>query len=308
MDEPWQLIWNPTAGIGRARRLRSRVEACLAAGGIPFEFYRTEAAGHASEIAAARHAAGRRRFLIGGGDGTINEVVNGLFADGLTPEPPILGALPLGTGNDWLRSSGLPGDLEEMIGLLKRGSTRPVGLGLACASGAQTPWRRYFVNTAGIGLDVRVLESLPDWRPAVLRYAFGLFKAFATYPVPRVRFECDGQKHECEPLTVICGFGRYSGGGMCLTPHAEAAPGRLAVTLVDDLPWWRLLISFRRIYDGTIGERPEVHFMHANRVEFTEPPGALFETDGEIVGPIPATIVTCPNALTAIAAPDGDAS
>ena len=307
MDEPWQLIWNPTAGLGRADRLRGKIDKLLDDAGVPFEFHATRAAGHGLDIAAARREAGRLRFLVAGGDGSVNEVVNGLFCDGVVGEAPILAALPLGSGNDWSRSQGLPAAPETLIAWLQAGKTRSCDAGLIGATGAQKPWQRYFVNAMGTGLDVRVLQSLPRWRPAVLRYAVGLTKAFATYRASDIHFDCDGCAHTFRALAVICALGAYSGGGMCLTPHANDVPGKLAVNAIDDLPWWRLLISFRQIYDGTLGQRPEVHFMHGCEVEFKEPQGALIEADGEIIGTVPARVSILPGALRTIKAPRPEA-
>ncbi len=152
----WQVIINPAAGSGRAARKGRYVFERMAAAGIAFSTVETRAAGQARDLAHTLAASGHRRFLIAGGDGTLNEAVNGLFDGGVLGEA-IVAALPLGGGNDWMRNCGLPRHLDSLVSAIKRERLRPCRVGLVRSLDVSAPWQRCFVNAAGIGLDVRVL-------------------------------------------------------------------------------------------------------------------------------------------------------
>jgi diacylglycerol kinase (ATP) len=111
----------------------------------------------------------------------------------------------------------------------------------------------------------------------------------------------DGSERRGVALLNLCALGAYSGGGMRLAPHAAVQPGKLAVTWVDDASWLRLLACGHKLYDGTLGELPEVVLYHADNVEFAAPTGEPLQVDGEIIGETPASVEILPAALLTLA-------
>ncbi|HJP34760.1 MAG TPA: diacylglycerol kinase family protein [Gammaproteobacteria bacterium] len=303
MDEPWQLIFNPVAGAGagRAARARAAVIGHLRALGIEFEDHDTEGPGHAAMLSREAWRAGRKRFLIAGGDGTVSEVINGIFDGGVPDTQPVVAAIPLGSGNDWVRSRGAEVGVARIVEKLAAPSYRECPVGVVRGVDGDQEWQRYFANSAGIGLDVCVLRQLPRWRVAAARYAVGLVRAFGTFEAREACLIADGEARRGVSLLNLCALGAYTGGGMCLAPHASAAPRELAVTWVADVSWRRLALSGRKIYNGTLGERPEVALYHAKKVEFVAPVGEPLQIDGEIIGVTPAVVEIFPAAVLTLA-------
>lgn len=301
MQEPWQCIVNPAAGSGRAGRDRMVLGDALRAHGVVFEEHITQGPGHAGSLAREAWLAGRRKFLVAGGDGTVNEVFNGLYTGGVPERQPVIAPAPLGSGNDWARSRGLYLGIERVVEKLACETYQPCAAGVLRGVCNGEHWSRYFLNSVGIGLDVCVLQRLPPWRITALRYAVGLLRAFAAFSAREVRVVADGVERRDVALVNLCALGPYSGGGMCLAPHAAAEPEQLAVLWVEDVSWPRLLLSGRRIYDGTLGDLPEVSLYHAARVEFRAPAGEALQADGEFVGETPAVAEILPAALLTLA-------
>lgn len=285
----WVAIVNPAAAGGRGpRRLARWLEAIVRVGArVDVHALPREAGPDATEAAARTLAAeGRTHFLAAGGDGTVNAIVNGLRTAGRLDDC-VLGALPLGGGNDWLRNRGLPRDVDALAALLADPVLAPCPIGVVrtlCGD------ERCFVNAAGVGLDVRVIEQAPAWSSATVRYGVGLVRAFARYAAPVLRWRVDGTDEERRLLLAMCALGPCSGGGMRLAPHATALREGFAVTAVDDLPWWRLLVSGYRLYDGTLGERPEVRLTFGAHIEFLAPTGEPVQADGDVVARTPVSV------------------
>ena len=288
-SESWQLIVNPAAGGGRAGRKSHGAVTALRSTGVELDLYATTAAGEARSIARDRALSGRRKFLVAGGDGTLNEVVNGLFDAGAL-DGAIVATLPLGSGNDWARSRGHARDLGTIVAALQRDRwvSCPVGLVRSIETGSS--WQRCFVNAVGIGLDVRVIEQAPALPWATLRYLVGLVRAFAQFNGVELSAIIDGEHSTRHVLLALCALGPYAGGGMCLALQARDLIGQLAVTELEDLPWWRLMLSGYRLYNGSIEVRPEVHTRVAKNVELSTRPPESVQVDGEVVGKTPIRI------------------
>jgi len=300
MHEPWQLIINPAAGNGRAGRSRATLLKHLRRQGVVVEVHETEGPGHAEALTRDARLAGRSRYLVAGGDGTVNEVINGLFSDGVPVPAPLVAVVPLGSGNDWARSRGLHVGLARIAEQLVTPKCTPCAVGRVSGLRDGSPWQRYFGNSVGIGLDVCVLQHLPPWRIAAARYAVGLLRAFATFPAREVCVRADGSERRGVALLNLCALGAYTGGGMHLAPHVADEPGKLAVTWVDDASWLRLVTCGHKIYDGTLGDLPEVALYHADNVEFAAPTGEPVQADGEIIGETPVTVEILPAALLSL--------
>ncbi len=294
-----KVIVNPVAGAGGTARKWPLIRERLKTLGLRFEHEITEASGHAVEL--ARNAAGKGYDLMVavGGDGTINEVVNGIYhADGLSRIS--LGIIGTGTGSDYIRSVGLPRNHEVACQNLLRPRKLVLDIGVVEYSEKGNRLKRLFVNFAGLGFDAEVakattlkykaLGSLPS-------YLMGLLSTFVSYDNKRVVLRLDGETVEKKVCTVLMSNGKYGGGGMLTAPDADLADGWLDVLIIDDLSKVDLLRSLPRIYRGTHLSHPKVSLKRVQRVEIESQEAMALQADGELLGDAPATFYLMPSSL-----------
>ncbi len=276
----WYFFVNPNAGGGRGRRCwldEYHVPLAAAFPGIRWAF--TESVRDVGRQVSAAIRSGATTIVGVGGDGTHHHLV-----DALPRQRPDLRycPLPLGSGNDWVRSLGVPHRLEAWIRMVRQGRTASVLTGLISSGGRETR----FVNVAGFAFDALVTERVNaqsgKHRIDYLRHTlFGL----RTFAPPRIRLTYDGTVVEDEFYTINVGCGRYSGGGMRLVPQADLHGDLFALTFARSMPKWKVLAHGWRFYTGTIGGLGEVTTTLAGSVEVEVLSGyAKGEADGEAVG------------------------
>jgi YegS/Rv2252/BmrU family lipid kinase len=237
-----------------------------------------ERRGHAIELARAAGEAGRQMVVAAGGDGTINEVVNGLkqaVGDG-TAGP--LGILPIGSGNDFARSMGIPLNLIQAAQKLRQRQTRIVDLG--CVNG------RYFDNNVGIGFEALVgIESHKiTWFSGMAMYLAAACKTLITFPRPTVNIYLDQKDiREKDILSISVGNNRRIGGGFLLTPHAQPDDGLLDVCVVDAIPRLKILALLPKIITGNYRGEPAVFLTQSKRLVIESDHPLPVHADGEIL-------------------------
>lgn len=268
------VIANPAANRGRGRKAinRARQIAGNHREHCTFEFLPTEEPGHATELARA-HAAAYDVVAALGGDGTVNEVVQGL-AGGNTP----LGLIPIGTGNDFARSAGIPRKLEAAMDLLCRGEAQPTDLGVVNG--------RYFINAVGIGFDGRTnheMEHIKYLRGPLLILA-AIFRTMVFWKAVPITLSVDGETTSGQAYLIGIGNGPSVGGGMQLTPHARVGDGQLHVTHVADISPLKIILNFGRLKSGTIDRLDEVTLFAGNHIVVESEEPLPVHVDGEGLG------------------------
>lgn len=298
-------ILNPNAG--NASRILGRVETRLREslsdilGGLEIE--RTRAPRDASRIAREAARAGVKRLIVGGGDGTLSEVVTGLLAAGLGQETEI-GILPLGTGCDFARTLGIPLAPERAIELLATGVCRRVDAGRIEHRGRGGEEQTlYFLNEASFGLSGLIVESVNRQSNKLgprASFVLGSLAAIARHPQPEVVVRVDGQEvHSGRAALVLAANGRFCGAGMNMAPGAECDDGLLDVVVVEALSRPRLWYNLPSLYNGRHVNHPAVSVHRGTRVE-AEAVGesrALLDIDGEAAGEVPVRIELLPRAI-----------
>ena len=292
---PLTVIANPQAGRRRVRAAVPTVRRSLEALGLEHEVHLTERPGDASRL-ARRALEGGSRFLVAmGGDGTVHEVVNGMFDDGdspLVPEP-VLGVVAAGSGCDFIRTFALPSDPEGAVSRLAGDGLRPLDVArMSYLEGEGRQASRYFVNIAEAGLG----GATAGWAarlPAALgpaRYFVAFWLTLPAYRAGSVRIQVDGvERYQGRAVNVVMANCRYFGGGMQVSPRSEAADGALEV-LAFTGPKSDSFTLLPRVYRGR-------HLPHGNIVELagrrltveSERPLEI-EADGEVLGTTPATV------------------
>ncbi len=294
-------VVNPASGGGRTGRDWPGLRSVLATAGVDVEERLTRVRGEATALTREALLAGARRVIAVGGDGTINEVVNGfLDGDGAAVAPgAFLGLLPSGTGGDFRRTAGIPAAAAAAAAVLAGGASRPVDAGRLTLDGAEP---RYFINIAdcGIGGDVVARVNRSSKRlGGTATFLWHSLAALLSYRPRAARVEIDGEVAEGRFQNVVVANGRYFGGGMCVAPGADLGDGLFDVVLFGDLSRARSITQIRRIYAGSHLGRPGITHRRARRVRVVplEEPALSFEMEGEEVGPAPATLEIIPGAL-----------
>lgn len=291
----WLLLLNPVSGRGQGLRDRERIAAAARAAGLACDIAVSAHAGHCIRLVADGIAAGYRRFLVGGGDGSLSEAVNGIMAQNAVPATDItLALLPVGTGNDWARGQGIGRDYAAALAVAAAGHVRRFDVGVIdFAAGG----RRWFINVAGIGFDAGVVENMPSRSLGRLAYLIGLLRELAAYrPLP-LRLCADAQPLAAPAMLLFACLGRYCGGGMLVAPEARADDGALDLVLIRHMPLLSVLRALPRLFDGRIASHPEVRAWRCGALEIEAPAGAALEADGELVGRAPAKIGVLPRAV-----------
>ena len=298
-------ILNPEAG--NVSRLLGRIESRLresfsgAPGGL--EIARTRAPRDASRIAREASRAGVKRLIVGGGDGTLGEVVSGLLSAGLGQETEI-GVLPLGSGCDFARTVGVPRDLDRAIEALGSGLCRRVDAGRITYRGhGGEEQAHFFLNEASFGLSGAIVDAV-NRHPGRLgpRAAFirGSLGAIARHPQPDVVVRVDGQEVHAGPIAlVMAANGRFCGAGMEMAPGAECDDGLFDVVIVGALSRPRLWYNLPSLYSGRHVNHPAVSVHRGTRVEAESVGGdpAFLDVDGEAAGRVPVRVELLPRAI-----------
>lgn len=289
------FIVNPTAGHGRALATWNRIEPLAASlGEYAVKF--TEGPGHGKELARAAALEGFDRVVVLGGDGTVNDVANGLVRS-----PAALAVVPTGTGNDWVRTAGVPRDPEAAVRIAFSGRRAKSDVGLVVEQ------QRYFFNVTGLGFDAEVIRRVNQYGPVLksfggaLPHLLGVVGALFHFTGAPVRFELDGQPLESPRMLLMAvGIARYFGGGMKILPHAEIDDGLFEIVWGEDLSRLELIGLVGKIFSGGHEGHPKVRFARGRRiVAFSDRPVAV-QMDGDLIGQLPITMELLPGALDVI--------
>lgn len=296
------VIVNPAAGGGRAAAVGARL-AEMVGGDDAGDLRWTEAPGHASELALEAVAEGRARVVAVGGDGTLQEVVNGLLAsDG---PRPILGIVPSGRGNDLARSLGLPRRRLDAWRLASAGPAEPLDA-LHAASDAGR--RRWFVAAGGAGFDAqvaRVMAGRRGWQRSQLGYLLVTLAELGRFENRVMRVAIDDRPPiQRRGMVVALANGEYYGGGMRIAPGAAVSDGLVDVCIIGDLSRGEAIRWIPRLYRGTHLANRKVELLRGRRVRIEADEATSVHLDGEPFDDLPLTITISPGALRVAGAPE----
>jgi YegS/Rv2252/BmrU family lipid kinase len=304
----WIVIVNSNAGNRRAEKDWPVIRKILGTSGFDFRTFFTEGRGDAISIAGKQAGKGFSKIIVVGGDGTLNEAVNGIFSSGNeSADDVIVGMVPVGTGNDWGRMYGIPGKYEEAVGLLKAGElfTQDVAWVRFRDKGQEVV--RYIVNNAGIGYDARVARETnrlkEQGRAGTIAYLYKLVSGLFKYKYKQIRMEIDGKlAFEGPFFTLTLGVCRFNGGGMMQLPYAVPDDGMIDVTVIHAVRKDIIIRNLYKVYNGSHARLPIVDTYRGKEVKLTGLGQEIpeLETDGESLGGGPFTFGIVPNALKVI--------
>jgi YegS/Rv2252/BmrU family lipid kinase len=294
-----RVIINPVAGAGRAAKAWCKISHLLHSVGLSFEHDITESPGHAVELAKSAAERGYELVVSVGGDGTINEVVNGLYNSGGIKDIT-LGIISTGTGADYVRSCGFKHSLQEACLRLVNPKKLVVDIGTVEYTNNGQKVKRVFVNCAGLGFAAEIVKATTQ-RYKTLgskpSYLAGLIATFLLYRNRTVALSIGDSMEEKEVCTVLVSKGKYAGGSMLIAPQADLTDGFLDIITIEGMSKADLLWSLPRIYKGTHLTHPKVTLKKAKEVSIQSKQQTFLQTDGEILGPIPARFEVLPAML-----------
>jgi YegS/Rv2252/BmrU family lipid kinase len=299
------VIINPHSAGGKTEKRWPQLREIIHEAYGPFEAKFTDAPGSATRLAREALQGGADLVVAMGGDGTINEVVNGFF-DGSKPVAAnaAFGVLPAGTGGDFIKTLGTSKEIRAAAEQLKKATPRPIDVGrLTFIGNDGSSQVRHFINIASFGIgglvDRYVNESSKSLGGTV-SFAMATLKAGLKYKNATVRLVLDGAPpREGKIYNVAVANGRYFGGGMKVAPEASLDDGLFDVITMGDFGFSDLLLRGLDIYSGKHVTNPKVTVHRARKVEATNTDGGevLLDVDGEAPGRLPATFELIPGGL-----------
>lgn len=290
----YKIIVNPTSGRGNGARIIPQLEQCLRAHGVDYELVQTERPLHAIELAQQAAQDGFGVVVGVGGDGTANEVVNGLMQAKLAGvDQTAMGVLAAGRGNDFAYGVGMPDDLAAGCQILAQGRRRRIDVGRV--TGGLFPNGRFFGNSVGIGFDAVVgfeavkmtrLSGFPSYLVAALK------TIFLYYQAPQVEIVYDSQVMTMPALMVSIMNGQRQGGAFFMSPQARNDDGLLDLCIAEGVSRRRIFTLIPHFFKGSQFSQPEIKFGQTDKLVVTAVSGVLpAHADGE-------TLCTDGNQLT----------
>jgi diacylglycerol kinase (ATP) len=282
---------NPASDNGATGKRWAELAHRAAGLGLDGETIYSERPNHLIDLAAAADA---DVVVAVGGDGTMNEVVNGLMQ---REERPVLAVIPLGTGMDFVRTYGIPNRFEDAVRVAGGDGVRTIDVGRV----EHSRGTRFFANVGSVGMSAAVAQRANGMSKALggkATFFYALTRVFLEWQNTQISVELDdGTRREARMHDVVVANGRWHGGAMMLAPEAEPDDGLFDVILIGDINKRDFVTTAPKIYKGTYLAHPKVELLRARSVSVAAPERLPIELDGEQVGATPARFEVVPRAL-----------
>lgn len=286
---PYFIILNPVAGRGRALKLMPRIEAFFRSQELAHKLHLTTERGDATKAAREATSAGCRTVVAVGGDGTVNEVVNGLVGSRAA-----LGIIPCGVGNDFARTLSLPKKWKAACQCIAQGKSRVVDVGIVNG--------RYFVNATGAGFDAAVANEVACSRKligGIWPYLFAVFRMLVRFKRGKIEFVFDDSIISTRAWLVAVTNGSTYGGGMKICPQAKIDDGFLDFCVIGDVSLWRVLYYLPLVIIGKHLGLPKIYSGKASKISLITP-DYHFHMEGEVLTNSRLEISLQPQALRVV--------
>jgi len=300
------FIVNPHAALGSAGREWPRIKSLARDRLGHFRTLLTTAPGDATRFARQALVDGTELIVCVGGDGTLNEIVNGYMGEDAPVRPEArLGLIPLGTGCDLIKSIPIPKEPGRALDLIADSHSRPIDLGrLRYTDHNGRSAYRYFVNITSFGLGGEVVDRVNRNTKVFggfISFIWGTLASILSYNKKQTRLRVDNVFDE-DVITwsIIVANGQYQGGGMQVAPEARVDDGLFHVTIVGNLSMAEVFRNLHKLYTGKVLEIKKVASLTGKRVEAYSDQRVLLDVDGEQPGRLPVTIEIVPGALSFI--------
>ena len=301
-----RAIVNPAAGGRSIYREWPRISKRIIDKGLLFDYVYTEGAGHATELARAAANAGYRYLIAVGGDGTVNEVVNGILNSSGSHDT-ILGIVSAGTTCSFARSVGIPLDPVSSSSLLTSRNRLSIDVGIVEYKSEGQHLHRFFINEADVGFGAIVVEAskrLPNYFGRKINYlphVLGGVGSLFGYKNKRIALRVEEEVEDtCVCTMVVIANGSYFGGGMCIAPDAKPDDGLLDMIIFGDMGKSEMMKIWQMTYNGRHVSHHKVRSRKIRSVAIQCDEKILVEADGELLGEGPVSFSVLPSALSIV--------
>jgi diacylglycerol kinase (ATP) len=292
------FLVNPASAAGSTGRRWPEIAHRAAAVGLSGDALFSERQGHLTELARQAAEGGSRLLVVVGGDGSVNEAVNGI-AD--LADPPELAVIPRGTGWDFVRTFRIPRRVEDAATIALSGAVRTIDVGRATYrawDGSQA--EAVFANVASAGMSGAIAQRANATTKALggkASYLWALFAVFARWSASEMHVTVDDEERRGRMFDVVVGNGKFFGGGMKICPDASPDDGLLDVLTIGDVTKLDLVSTMPRIYRGTHLPHPKAELLRGRIVAIESEPAVPIELDGEQPGTTPARLEALPSRI-----------
>ena len=298
MTNYWFLIVNPTSGNSNFLKKWLKIKQLLTINGIDFSYDFTLYSKHEVELVNNAIKKGFRNIMSVGGDGTLHHVVNGIMTQRYIKTSDItVAVLPIGTGNDWVKTYNIPKKIEKVIEIIKNNKRSLQDIGSLKLKDNSIA---YFNNMAGLGYDGYVTYKLKKLKKlGGIAYLLSGLYGLLFYKKTEFTIEFNHQKIKTICLMTLFGICKFSGGGMQLTKNVDPLDGLLDITIAKNLTLLDVLLNIKKLYNGKIVNHKKVSTYKTNNIivipkKNTQP---FIEADGEIIGTGSVEVSIIPNAI-----------
>jgi YegS/Rv2252/BmrU family lipid kinase len=303
-NPPYFVIVNPASGNWGVQKKWEQIKAELQKH-ISFSFKITEQPRHAEEIVQTAIQNGYKKIIGIGGDGLLQEIANGIVNQNEIDSKEITVCLiSSGTGNDWIKTSGISKDLKKAIQALKEEKTIVQDLGKITFTHDGKRKTRYCVNFAGVGFDSYVVaNTLHLKKYGTIAYLLGMLQCLFSYKKPILKISSAEKSITTTAYMCIAGIGKFGGGGMKLMPGALLDDGKFFVSLAKDFSVLEVIFNIHKLYSGELIHHSKVDSWETEnlRIEVLESDGDVYlEADGDVFGTGPFDIEIVPQKLRVI--------
>ena len=258
------------------------------------EVFETQFSGHAIQLSGEAVSKDFDVILSAGGDGTLNQVVNGLLKAPASHQLPILGIIPLGSGNDFAGMMGVSGNSTQLVKLIENNNPKSVDVGkISCFNREGGSVEKYFINVCSLGMGpatVHRLERMPRWLGTSFRYYASVLNTFFTHPTEKFEVHTPNWTWKGKARVVAIANGKSFGNKIYIAPEAVPDDGIFSTFIATDMPLLKFLFVLQNVKMKKIVRDHHVIYSTANELEITSPDPAWIEAEGELAGLLPARV------------------
>jgi len=302
MSDTWFVIVNPTAGNGRAKNNWTKIENELLKQNIQFNYEFSKHKNHIIILVKEALYNGYKKIISVGGDGTLHHVVNSVMSQNVKDRSTIkIAVIPIGTGNDWARTYGIPKNIKKAVQLIKREYIYKQDIGKILFSKKIT----YFNNLAGIGFDGFVISKMHQFKKlGIFSYLIAALVSIISYKKIHICAEFDKIKINKPSLMFLIGLCKYSGGGMQLTKDVHTSDGLFDISYIEKITLLKILFNLVKLFNGTITDHPSVKNYKTSfiKIKYINNKPSFIQADGELLTPKNFSITLVPKAINFIVA------
>ena len=300
-SKQWFVIINPASGNGSAKKLWPKIEALLLAYRFDFKYEFTKFSKHSQELVHEAVNQGYLNIISIGGDGTLHNIVNGIMSQSIVASTSIkVGVIPIGTGNDWVKTHAIPKDIEHAIQIIKNGNTALQDLGkIELLEETDTPV--YFNNLAGIGFDGYVVNKVGKYKHfGPIAYLVGTMMGLFSFKNFESEVTINSEVIKSKSLMILIGLCQYSGGGMQLTKTPNPFDGLFDISLAGNFSKWDILKNTLKLFNGQIVDfkKVQTHRTISISIKVLEDQKPFIQADGELIGTGDFRVSIIPKALS----------